>query len=147
MKTLVQETLITETPRLLYKDTYANVSLIESVPCIRIKLNGVPQSSDHYQFVQNKLVEFLYIGKQNYFKLHLLTDISKAGLVLDEDMNYYNENIIPAIENAGIRYHAMILPENFFVRMVVNQFSPPSKKIHVEYFNSVKAANRWLRSQ
>jgi hypothetical protein len=147
MKTLTPEPLIAETPRLLYKDTYANVSLIESVPCIRIRLNGVPQSSEHYQFVLNKLVEFLYIGKQNYFKIHLLTDISKAGLVLDEDMNFYNENIIPAIENAGVRHHAMILPENFFVRMVVNQFSPPSKKIHVEYFNNVKAANRWLRSQ
>jgi hypothetical protein len=147
MKTLTPEPLIAETPRLLYKDTYANVSLIESVPCIRIRLNGVPQSSEHYQFVQNKLVEFLYIAKQNYFKIHLLTDISKAGLVLDEDMNFYNENIIPAIENSGVRHHAMILPENFFVRMVVNQFSPPSKKIHVEYFNNVKAANRWLRSQ
>ena len=143
-KTILQ---IADTPRVLYDDPYANVSFLEGVPCIKMKLSGVPQSSEHYQHVQNKLVEFVTAGKQNYFRLHLLSDNSKAGFVLDEDVDYYNEKIIPAIEKAGVRFHAVVLPENFLVRMVAHQFSATPRKLKVEYFNSVTSASRWLKNQ
>lgn len=133
--------------RKFYEDQYAMVSFVESIPCIKVKFSGVPHSSEHYQFVHKKLLECIEDEKDNYCRLHLLTDSSKAGLVLEEDIAYYNMTVIPAIEKAGIRYHAVVLPESLFVRLIVNQTTLSTKKLKVEYFNTVSGACKWLRNR
>lgn len=130
-----------------YEDEYASVSVVDSVPCVKVKLSGFPKSSDHYQFVQSRLLEAIrnQIGK--YCRLHLLTDSSEAGLVLDEDVMYYKMKIIPAMEEAGIRYHAIVLPQNFFAQWIRNQTTLSNRKLKAEYFDSVLSAFRWLKKQ
>ena len=128
-----------------YEDQYASVSVVESVPCVKIKLSGFPTGSDHYQFVQSKLLETIRDQVSKYCRLHLLTDSTEAGLVLDEDITYYKMNIIPAMEEAGIRYHAIVLPQNFFARWIRNQTAFSSRKLKVEYFDNVLSAFKWLK--
>jgi hypothetical protein len=150
MKTMVQKTLIkdpTPVQKKFYEDQYAMVSFVESIPCIKMKLSGVPHSSDHYQFVNSMLLEFIHREIDNYCRLHLLTDSSKAGVVLHEDLNYYKMNVIPALERAGIRYHAIVLPESFIARMLVNETSFSTKKLKVEFFNTLSGACKWLRNR
>ena len=130
-----------------YEDQYANVSMVESVPCVKVKLSGFPRGSDHYQFVQTKLLETIQNEKRNYCRLHLLTDNTEAGLVLDEDMTYFKSNIIPAIEDAGIRYHAIVLPQNFFGKVIKTQTALTNRKLKVAYFDSLTGAFKWLRKQ
>jgi hypothetical protein len=130
-----------------YEDQYAMVSFVESIPCIKVKFSGVPHSSEHYQFVHLKLLECIHLEIENYCRLHLLTDSSKAGLVLEEDIEFYKVNVIPAMEKAGIRYHAVVLPESLFVRFIINQTSLSTKKLKVEYFNTVSGACKWLRNR
>jgi hypothetical protein len=130
-----------------YEDQYAMVSFVESIPCIKVKISGVPHSSEHYQYVHIKLLECINSEMENYCRLHLLTDSTKAGLVLEEDLEYYQMNVIPALEKAGIRYHAVVLPESLFVRLIVNQTSLSTKKLKVEYFNTVSGASKWLRNR
>jgi hypothetical protein len=133
------------TQKKFYEDQYAMVSFVESIPCIKVRLSGVPHSSEHYQFVHTKLLEFINLEVDNYCRLHLLTDSSKAGVVLDEDLTFYRMNVIPAMEKAGIRYHAIVLPESLFARLFINQASMSTKKLKVEYFNTVSGACKWLR--
>jgi hypothetical protein len=128
-----------------YEDEYAVISFIESVPCIKIKITGVPHSSEHFQFVQRKIVEAVILEKDNYCRLHMLTDSSNAGIVLNEDMDFYKGEILPQIEKAGIRYHAIVLPESNLVRNFINGISLSTKKIIVEYFNTASGASKWLR--
>jgi hypothetical protein len=130
-----------------YEDQYASVSVVESVPCVKVKLSGFPSGSDHYQFVQTKLLETIRDQINNFCRLHLLTDSTEAGLVLDEDITYYKMNIIPAMEEAGIRYHAIVLPQNFFANCIRNQTTLPSRKLKVEYFDSVLNAFKWLKKR
>jgi hypothetical protein len=131
----------------LYEDQYASVSVVESVPCVKVKLSGTPKGSDHYQFVQAKLVETIRGQIQNFCRLHLLTDSTESGLVLEEDISYFKSNIIPAIEEAGIRYHAIVLPQNFFAKFIRSQTTLPHRKLKVEYFESVLGAFKWLKKQ
>jgi hypothetical protein len=151
MKTIMrQQPVIAEATaglKKFYEDQYAMMSFVESIPCIKVKFSGVPHSSDHYQFVHVKLLECIHAEMENYCRLHLLTDSTKAGLVLEEDMEYYKMNVLPAIEKAGIRYHAVVLPESLFVRLIVNQTSLSTKKLKVEYFNTVSGASKWLRNR
>jgi hypothetical protein len=151
MKTLVKEKPMLREPspaqKKFYEDQYAKVSFVESIPCIKVKLSGVPRCSEHYQFVNTKLVEFIQSEIANYCRLHLLTDSTDAGMILEEDMMYYRMNIIPALEKAGIRYHAVVLPESFIARLFVNQTSLSTKKLKVEYFNTISGACKWLRNR
>jgi len=130
-----------------YEDQYASFSVVESIPCIKVKLSGFPKGSDHYQYVQTKLVETIRDQANNYCRLHLLTDNTEAGVVLDEDMTYYKCNIIPAMEEAGIRYHAIVLPQNFFGKVIKSQTALVNRKLKVAYFDTVTRASKWLKKQ
>ncbi len=128
-----------------YEDNYAKISFVESIPCVKVKIEGVPRSSDHYQLVFNKMVELVHEEMEQYCRLHLLSDNSKAGIVLDEDIQYYNDVIIPQIEKAGVRFQAIVVPESAFVRTLTSSVSQPSRKLRVEYFNTVSGASKWLK--
>ena len=130
-----------------YEDQYASLTVVESVPCVKIKLFGFPQGSDHYQFVQSKLLETIWNQINNFCRLHLLTDSTEAGLVLDEDIMYYKNNIIPRLEEAGIRYHAIVLPPNFVARWIRNQMALSNHKLKVEFFDKLLDARRWLKKK
>jgi hypothetical protein len=131
----------------LFEDQYASFSVVESIPCVKVKLSGYPKGSDHYQYVQTKLLETIRDQASNYCRLHLLTDNSEAGVVLDEDVSYFKSTIIPAIEEAGIRYHAIVLPQNFFGSVIKSQTAISNRKIKVAYFDSVTRASKWLKKQ
>jgi hypothetical protein len=151
MKTTIKEKPALREPvasqRKFYEDQYAMVSFVESIPCIKVKISGVPHSSEHYQYVHTKLLEVIHSEVENYCRLHLLTDSTKAGLVLEEDLDYYLANVIPAIEKAGIRYHAIVIPESLFGRLFIHQTSMSTKKLKVEYFNTISGACKWLKNR
>jgi hypothetical protein len=130
-----------------YEDQYVSLTVVESVPCVKIKLSGFPHDSDHYQFVQSKLLEIIWNQINNFCRLHLLTDSTEAGLVLDEDIMYYKMNIIPRLEDAGIRYHAIVLPPNFVARWIRNQMALSNRKLKVEFFDKLLDARRWLKKR
>jgi len=136
-----------QAPKKFYEDQYATLSFEDAIPCVKLKLNGVPQSSDHYQFVQHKLLESVQTGLENFVRLHLLTDSSKAGLVLDEDILYYQTTIIPALEKAGIRSHAIVLPDSLLVRLTTHQTMLSTKKLKVACFDTLRGAHAWLKHQ
>ena len=131
----------------LYQDQYASLTVVESIPCIKIKLFGFPLNSDHYQFVQSKLLEIIWNQINNFCRLHLLTDTTEAGLVLEEDISFYKNNIVPRLEDAGIRYHAIVLPQNFVARWIRNQTAISNRKLKVEYFEKLLDARRWLKKR
>jgi hypothetical protein len=137
----------TRKKKAFYEDQYASVSVVESVPCVKVKLSGFPRGSDHYQYVQSKLLEAVRKTANVFCRLHLLTDNTEAGLVLDEDMVYFKSNIIPAMEEAGIRYHAIVLPQNFFGKVIRSQTALSNRKLKVAYFDSVIRASKWLKKQ
>ncbi|HZB13074.1 MAG TPA: hypothetical protein VE467_08605, partial [Chryseolinea sp.] len=78
-----------------FKDEYATLELDDSIPCIKLTLEGLPRYSEHYQFVQQKRIELIKQEIRNYPKLHMLTDSRMAGPVLDEDINYFKQHVMP----------------------------------------------------
>jgi hypothetical protein len=132
--------------RRFFEDQYAEVTLHESIPCVKIKLDGVPKTSEHYQLVYRKLVESVEVTTKQYYRMHLLTDSTNAGFVLDEDIHFYQHYVLPAIERAGLRYHAIVLPKSYLGRLFVNQHAMKTNKLQIKYFDSVRSACSWLRN-
>ena len=128
-----------------YQDEYATIELDDSIPCVRLTLNGVPRYSEHYNFVQKKRLELMHQEIRNYPKLHMLTDSHTAGPVLDEDVHYFKTNVMPAMERAGIRYLAIVMPASKFTQMTIREMTEDPRVMTIQYFDSMREARHWLR--
>lgn len=128
-----------------YKDEYATLELDDSVPCIKLTLDGIPRYSEHYQFVQQKRLELIQQEVGNYPKLHMLTDSRTAGPVLDEDVEYFKARIMPEMERMGIRYLAVVMPSSKFTRLSIVEMEQAKRIMEVRNFESMREARAWLR--
>lgn len=128
-----------------YQDEYATIELDDSIPCVRITLDGVPRYSEHYQYVQGKRLELMQNEIRNYPKLHMLTDSRTAGPVLDEDVQYFKKQVMPEMEKAGIRYLAIVMPKNRFTMLTIQEMTEEVRVMTVRYFESMREARHWLR--
>jgi hypothetical protein len=128
-----------------FKDEYATIELDDSIPCIKLTLDGVPKSSEHYVLVQAKRLELMNQEIRNYPKLHMLTDSRTAGPVLDEDVEHFKNQVMPAMENAGIRCLAIVMPKGRFTQLTIKDMTDITRVMSVKYFGSVREARHWLR--
>lgn len=132
---------------LFYQDEYATLELDESVPCVKLKLDGMPRFSEHYQLVQKKRLELMREGMKHHKLLHMLTDSRNAGPVLEEDVQYFRDQILPEMERAGVRYLAIVMPSSVFTRMTIQDMTSGATMATVRYFESMREAREWLRSK
>jgi hypothetical protein len=128
-----------------FKDDYATIELDDSIPCIRLELNGVPRSSDHYHLVQSKRLELMRMEIKNYPKLHMLTDSRNASPVLDEDVEHFKKNVLPEMEKTGVRYLAIVIPRSKFTILTIKEMTENTRIMTVRYFESLREAKLWLR--
>jgi hypothetical protein len=128
-----------------FEDDYAVIEFDETIPCVKVTLRGVPRSSEHYQQVQAKRLELMAREIGNYPKLHMLTDSSTAGPVLDEDINYFRDEVMPAMEKAGVRYLAIVVPTNKFTQLTIREMTQEVEVMKVRYFDALRDAKQWLR--
>jgi hypothetical protein len=133
--------------RLFYQDEYATIELDESVPCVKLKLEGMPKSSDHYKLIQGKRMELMHREAKRHKLLHMLTDSRKAGPVLDEDVEYFRDKVLPEMEQAGVRYLAIVRPTSLFTRITVQEMTEKAQSLTVRGFDSVREAREWLKSK
>lgn len=128
-----------------YRDDYATIEIDDSVPCVRLTLNGVPRYSEHYQLVQQKRLELMKLEIKNYPKLHMLTDSRQAGPVLDEDVSHFRNYVMPEMEKAGVRCLAIVMPANKFTRLTIKEMTDMSRIIAIRYCDTMREAKHWLR--
>lgn len=128
-----------------FKDEYATVELDESIPCVKLTLNGIPRYSEHYQFVQTKRLELMHEQIKSYPKLHMLTDSRTAGPVLDEDVEHFKSKVMPEMEKAGVRYLAIVMPKSKYTQLTIKEMTEHTRVIKVQYFDSMREARHWLR--
>lgn len=128
-----------------YKDEYATIELDDSIPCIKLTLEGLPRYSEHYHYVQAKRLELMRYEIKNYPKLHMLTDSRTAGPVLDEDVAHFKNSVMPEMEKAGVRYLAIVMPSNKFTQLTIKEMTQDAEVMKVQYFGSIRDARHWLR--
>lgn len=128
-----------------YEDSYAKLEFDASIPCVKLTLDGVPRYSEHYQFVQRKRIELLRRESKKFGRINLLTDSSTAGPVLDEDVNFFKQQILPELERAGVRFLAIVMPESRFTQLTIREMTERSRSITVKFFDSMREARAWLR--
>jgi hypothetical protein len=130
-----------------YQDEYATIELDESIPCVKLKLDGLPRYSEHYQLIQTKRLELLAREVHKHKLLHMLTDSRTAGPVLGEDVDYFRSKVMPEMDRMGVRFLAIVMPASMFTRMTIQEMTENSGNIAVRYFESMREAREWLQSK
>jgi hypothetical protein len=133
-------------PPAYFEDSYAKLEFDASIPCVKLTLDGVPRYSEHYQYVQRKRIELVNRESKKFGRINLLTDSSTAGPVLDEDVTFFKQQILPEMEKAGVRFLAIVMPESRFTQMTIREMTERSRSITVKYFDSMREARTWLRN-
>jgi len=77
----------------------------------------------------------------------MLTDSRKAGPVLDEDVEYFRLSVLPEMEQAGVRFLAIVRPTSLFTRLTVQEMTEAASLLTVRGFDSVREAREWLKSK
>lgn len=129
-----------------YEDEYAKLEFDPSIRCVKLTLDGVPRYSEHYQLVQQKRLELVRRKAKEFGRINLLTDSSTAGPVLDEDVTFFKNQILPEMEKAGVRFLAIVMPESKFTQLTIREMTERSRSIAVRYFDSMREARSWLRN-
>lgn len=130
-----------------YKDEYATIELDDEVPCVKLTLQGMPRFSEHYQLVQIKRLELMHRELKNFERLHMLTDSRAAGPVLNEDVEFFKQSVMPEIERAGIRFLAVVMPTGKFTRQTIKEMVADANTAEVKMFDDMREARAWLRSK
>jgi hypothetical protein len=107
----------------------------------------MPRFSEHYQLVQTKRLELMQQGLRRHRMLHMLTDSRTAGPVLEEDVSYFREKVMVEMEDAGVRFLAIVMPSSLFTRMTIQEMTQNSRLMNVRYFESIREAREWLKSK
>jgi hypothetical protein len=130
-----------------YRDDYATILLDDSIPCVSVTTTGLPRHSEHYAMVLKKKVDLILQEIRNYPKLHILLDSRIAGPVLDDDVDFYKRDILPALEKAGVRHLAIIMPNSKHAQLSVREMTKKPAMMNVKYFDSMRGARHWLRKK
>lgn len=130
-----------------YKDEYATIELDDEVPCVKLTLQGMPRFSEHYQLVQIKRLELMHRELKNFERLHMLTDSRAAGPVLNEDVEFFKQSVMPEMERAGIRFLAVVMPTGKFTRHTIKEMVADASTAEVKMFDDMREARAWLRSK
>jgi hypothetical protein len=78
-----------------------------------------------------------------------LADLRNLGVVSQDDQTWSNTDWFPRAVQGGIRYMAIVVPENVIARWsvdsIVQRVTEANLTIH--YFDNTEQAKEWLRTQ
>lgn len=125
-------------------DKLCTVGYDEECGCVIIAWQGFA-SSYHFRRIYERVLELMKKHKCN----KLITDNRYMLAFSPSDQKWLVEDWLPRIEDAGLKYSAIIAPKlaaaKSAVEDVVNQVDPDT--IEQRYFFSQDEAKEWIKSQ
>ncbi len=124
---------------ILYSTSKVSIRLVEEQEYIEQSVKGFI-SSDELKTFQNEL-----LGQCKQHKVEkILCDTRELKVVRSEDMAWMVSNIRPYLQQCGIRYFAIISPQNVFGQIAVNLFTESDGSMQIRLFETKEQAVVWL---
>jgi hypothetical protein len=111
---------------------------------VAVEMRGYAASAE-FRAVQ----EMVWLAVVEQAAYRLLADIRGAKVMLVEDQRWMVENLLPRLGLAGIRFTALVTPENQLARAITTDMTkaPRSGTWPSEPFESLEDAKAWLSSK
>lgn len=124
-----------------FNEKYLSIEYDEKVDCIVCNWKS---AANHLEFRQGlqKGLELAMEKKPSKWA----TDQTKMSGIKKEDQVWTYEEWFPKIIDCGIRYMAIITPENPLTQFTVNNIlkNVDVTKIHIQFFEKLSKAKKWL---
>ena len=76
----------------------------------------------------------------------IVSDAEQQKVIQIEDMKWMKQFIIPAMINNGVKYFAIIMPENTTGKTAMRLFAETARGITVSLFKDLISAKAWMSS-
>ena len=74
----------------------------------------------------------------------IVSDAEQQKVIQIEDMKWMKQLIIPAMINSGVKYFAIIMPENSTGKTAMRLFAETARGITVSLFKDLLSAKKWM---
>jgi hypothetical protein len=113
------------------------------VGCIFMRRTGFVPSPE-FRLSGEKLLE---LAKQ-YNSSKLLSDVRTAKVFAAEDQQWVTQDWTPRAMAAGLKYHAVIIPESTLAKLGYDAFKSKVTSLGytICYFTDIEAAKEWFRT-
>jgi hypothetical protein len=121
---------------------HCTVELLETVPCVVIRWNGLPPSEEF----RKGCLAVLDLMKRNGLT-KVITDNTMAKVFSMDDQRWLNQEWLPKAQKLGYRYSAVLVKENDpFVSFAVKNIMSKRDATHfqAEFFYHMNDAVDWL---
>lgn len=130
---------------LLYKNSIAELHLDESIPAFKF-YHLSPCLSSEFRDLLSTAVELMKELKKSHPHLKLeLVDARKIGAMDPELIEWLNSDFNPKIIELGYRRAAIIIPEDIFAKLFVQEYVEIQRDMETRYFENEDKAIAWLK--
>ncbi len=74
----------------------------------------------------------------------IVSDAEQQKVIQIEDMKWMKQLIIPAMINSGVKYFAIIMPENTIGKTAMRLFAEAVKQIKINVCEDLLSAKEWM---
>jgi len=130
----------------LFENDDVVIRLDESIPCLEW-IAKKPTTSESFRESERESLRLYRQYKPTYPALEWFVDARKMRSLIEEDLQWVANEILPKFEAAGLTKEVFVMPEQALGRFVVKEYSEKSKsgKVTIRMFASVEEAKAWLR--
>ena len=106
--------------------------------------------AEHMQAALLRMIALYSELKIEYPNISWLGDTRTMGVLSLEYQKWLEDTWPGIMESAGIKKHALIIPENLFAKLAMDKFVKNIKASHhniiIQYFKDEESANEWLKN-
>jgi hypothetical protein len=134
----------------IFEESFIICYLDDSIPVLTHRWKS-HASSENFRSTLIRLSETFKVLKKEYPDLAWAGDTTNLGVLSLETQGWLKEKWTGILLEAGVKYHALIVPKDVFAKFAMSKFKDNMENHHKEeiilqQFGDEKTANEWLRS-
>ncbi len=124
----------------VYNSSAASISYNDEHQCVLQTINNFLHTEELKKF-QNALINFCKLRNPK----RIIADATNLKVVKADDLNWLSDEVLPSLSDSGVKYFAIVMPDNPFGEMAVKLFVDASEDIVMKIFDDLPSAQQWIR--
>ncbi|MBC7914064.1 MAG: hypothetical protein H7Y07_08075 [Pyrinomonadaceae bacterium] len=131
-----------------FEDKHIICYFDDAIPVLSHRWKGFV-NADYFRDTLLRMIDLYTQLKEQYPTISWLGDTTSLG-ALSSDAQAWLKDVWPGVmQSAGVKKHALIVPENLFAKIAMDRFVGNLQSSHqgivIQYFTDELSANEWLK--
>jgi hypothetical protein len=134
----------------VFEEPFIECYLDESVPVLAHYWKRHP-NKDEFQSALLKMIDHFKAIRKNHPNLTWCGDTTNLGVLSLETQNWLNEKWSGIMTEAGVKYHALVVPKDVFAKHAMKKFKASIdhniEAFEIAHFMDEASALEWLKER